>query len=60
MSGRDHELIAAEVWVLGYFVGIDVDELHDPVGIGAAGGGDEIRDGLSADVHRLGRAIGQM
>jgi len=51
-------LEAAEVWILSDLVGIDVDELDDPVGIGAAGGCDEMRDGLAADLDRMGKRIG--
>jgi hypothetical protein len=46
------------VRVLGDLVGIDVDELDDPVGIGAAGGGEEMRDGLTADLDRMGERVG--
>ena len=47
--GGDHQLKAAEVRLAGDFVGIDVDELDDPIGIGAAGGSDDVCNGLAAD-----------
>ena len=42
----------------GYFVGIDVDQLDHPIGIRAAGGGDQVGDRLAADLHRGGQDIG--
>ena len=58
MSAADHELKAAEVRVLSYLVGVDVDELDDPIGVGAGGGSNEIRYGLSADLDRMGKRVG--
>src|SRR5262249_52276933 len=40
------------------FVGVDVDELDDPVGVGSAGGGDEVGDWLTADLDRRGEDLG--
>ena len=42
----------------GHLVGIDVDQLDHPVGVGAAGGGDEVGDRLAADLHRRGQDVG--
>ena len=53
----DHEFVAAEVGLAGNFVGVDVDEFDDPIGIGAAGGSDEVGDGLAADFHRSGEDL---
>ena len=36
----------------GDFVGVDVDDFDYPIGIGAAGGGDDVGDGLAADFYR--------
>ena len=47
--GRDHELVAAHFGLAGDLVGIEVDELDDPVGIGTGGGGDQVGDGFAAD-----------
>jgi len=38
--GGDHELIASHFRLRADFVGVKVDELDDPVGVSAAGGGD--------------------
>jgi len=56
--GGDHELVAPHLWLAGYFVGVDVDDFDDPVGVGSAGGGDEIGDGLAADLYRSGEGVG--
>jgi hypothetical protein len=56
--GRNHELIAAHFRLPGYLVGIDVDQLHHPVGVRAAGRGDQIGDRLPADLHRRGQHVG--
>jgi len=53
MSGDYHQFVAAHVGLAGDFVGIDVNEFDDPVGIGAGGGGDQIGDGLTADFERV-------
>ena len=58
MSADDHELIAAHGRLAGDLVGIDVDQLDHPVGVGAAGGGDQVGDRLSADLHRRGQDVG--
>src|SRR5277367_4273823 len=49
--GGDHQLVAAEVGLAGDFVWVDVDELDDPVGIGAGGGGDQIGDRLAGNFY---------
>src|SRR3954452_15309257 len=49
---RYHPLITAHLRLPGDFVGVDVDELDHPVGVGSAGGGDEVGDGLPADLYR--------
>ena len=54
----DGQLVAAQLGLVGHLVGIDVDELDHPVGVGAAGGGDQVGDGLAADVHRRGEDVG--
>jgi len=54
----DHELIAAEFGLAGNFVGVDVDEFDDPVGVGAAGGSDEVGDRLAADFDRSLENVG--
>src|SRR4249919_2592615 len=33
----NHELVSTELWLRREFVGVDVDELHDPVCVGTAG-----------------------
>ena len=37
--------------MIGHFVGIDVNQLHHPIGIGPAGGSHEVRNRLSANVY---------
>ena len=56
--GRDHELVAAHRRLGRHLVGVDVDELHDPVGVRPAGGGDEVGDRLAADLQGLGQHVG--
>jgi len=51
--GGNHELIAAHGGLRGDLVGVDVDQLHDPVGVGAVGRRNEVGDGLAADLDRL-------
>src|SRR5579862_584476 len=51
------KLIAAEFGMVGNLVGINIDEFDDPVGVGAAGGGDEVGDWLALDVKGLGEHI---
>ena len=43
--------------VVGHVAGKDVDQLHDPVGVGAAGGGLERGDDRSDDRHVLGERL---
>ena len=52
---RDPELVAAHLGLAGDFVGIDVDQLHDPVGVGAARGRHQMHDRRAADTHGLGQ-----
>jgi len=40
-----------------YLVGIEVDELDDPVGIRAAGRSNQVGDRLAADFHRRGERV---
>ncbi len=47
---RDRELVAAHLRLPGHLGRLDVDQLHHPVGVGAARGGDEVRDRLAADL----------
>src|ERR1700733_15632869 len=47
--GGDHELVAAHMWVPGDFIWVDVDELDDPVGVCAGGGGDQVGNRLAGD-----------
>jgi hypothetical protein len=54
---RDHELVAGQGPVLRVLLGVDVDELHDPVHVASAGGGEEVRHHLSGDAHVLGKGI---
>src|SRR6266581_3172576 len=68
--GGNHQLVAAKGRLAGYFVRIDVNQLDDPVGVRAAGGGEHIGDRLPAylqsrrqDVgnkHRYIRAAGRL
>src|SRR5260370_34107049 len=55
--GSNHELITAHFLLSAYFVGVEVDELDDPIGVRAAGGGDQVGDRLSADFHRRGQRV---
>ncbi len=41
-------------------LGIDVDQLDDPVAVGAAGGGKQMRGDLSRDDDRFGERIGDV
>ena len=52
------QLIAAQLRLVGHLVGIDVDQLDHPVGIGAAGGGNQMYPRLARDRHRLGQDTG--
>ena len=56
--GRDHELEAAHGSIHGDFVGVDVNELDDPIGIGAGCRGDQIGDRLAADFYGVGEHRG--
>lgn len=53
----DHELVTTHRGLAGDFVGIDVNQLDDPIGVGTAGRGDEIGDGLAADLYRSGKNL---
>ena len=53
----NHQLVAAHFFLARDFVGVDVDQFDDPVGIGAAGGCDHVSDGLSADFDGLAQFI---
>ena len=55
--GGDHQLVAAHGGLAGDFVGIDVNQLDDPIGVAAAGRGDEVGDGLAADLHGFGQHL---
>ena len=54
----DRQLVAAQLGLVGHLVGIDVDQLDHPVGVGAAGRGDQVGNGLAGDVHRRGQHVG--
>jgi len=45
--------------MVSHLVRVHVDELDYPVGVGAAGGCNQIRDRLSTDVNRSGENIGR-
>ena len=49
---RDRELVAAHVGLPGHLRRINVDHLHDPVGVRPARRRDQVRDRLAADLHR--------
>ena len=49
---RYRQFISAHLRLAGHFVGKDVDQLYDPVAIGAARGSDEVCDGRTADAQR--------
>ena len=53
----DHVLVAAERGV-GVIVGVDVDQLHDPVGVAAAGRGEEVCDDVAGDRELLLEGLG--
>ena len=50
--GRDHQLKAAHGRLHSDFVAIDIDQFDHPIGITAAGRGDQVRDRLSANLQR--------
>jgi hypothetical protein len=49
---RDRELVATEIGVASDLIGVDIDQLDDPVRVCAGGGGDEVNDWLAADAER--------
>ena len=53
----DHQLISTQARLAGDFVGVDIDQLDHPVGVRAAGRGNQVGDRLSADLHRRGQRI---
>src|SRR5260370_39418758 len=55
--GSNHQLITAHFPLSAYFVGVEVDELDDPIGVGAAGGGDQGGGRLSADFPPRGQRV---
>src|SRR6202022_1158836 len=55
--GSNHELITAHFLLSAYFVGVEVDKFDDPIGVGAAGGGDQVGDRLSAVFPRRGQRV---
>ena len=62
MSIATAELVAAHLRLLRHLVRIDVDQLHDPVAVGAAGRGEQVDQRRAADAHRLGQrpaSVGQ-
>ena len=52
----DHELVAGERFIRLF--GIDIDQLDDPVAVGAAGRGEELRDDRADDVEILRQGLG--
>ena len=54
---RDTELVAAQLGRTSDFVGVDIDELDDPVGVAAGSAGYEVGDGLASDGDRSGENI---
>ncbi len=54
----NRQLISAHLRLAGNFVRVNVDQLHHPIGIRAAGGGVQIGDGRAADPHRRGQHTG--
>ena len=50
----NRQLISAHLRLAGNFVREDVDQLHHPIGIRAAGGGEEIGNRRAADPNRRG------
>src|SRR3989442_14323919 len=56
--GGNHQLVAAEGRLAGYFIGIDVDQLDHPVGVRAAGGGEQIGDWLPAYLYGRAQDVG--
>src|SRR5262245_8675043 len=55
--GGDHQLIAAHLLITRDFVGVEIDDLHDPIRVGAAGRGDDVDDWLAADLHWRGQHV---
>src|SRR2546425_1612006 len=56
--GGNHQLVAAERRLAGYFIGIDVNQLDHPVGVRAAGGGEQIGDRLPAYLYSRAQDVG--
>ena len=54
----DHELVAAHARLVGVLVGVDVDELDDPVAVGPRGRGEEAREDLARDGHVRAERLG--
>ena len=54
----DHQFIAAHFVVRLKFLRINVDELHDPIAVGAAGGSKEMRDDVAGDGDVFRKRIG--
>ena len=47
-------------WLTGDFVRVDIDQLHHPIGVGAAGRGHQIHDGFAADLAQAPSSTSDM
>src|SRR5207249_6744269 len=54
----DGQLVSGHVGVGRVFFGVDVNELHHPVAVGAGGGSEEARDDVAYDRHVILKRVG--